>query len=96
MVSTEGPALSVADINHDDLEDVFIGAARDKKSAVFLQQSSGKFLKTIQPVLDQDSIYEDTDADWMDVNNDGHMDLVVASGGNEFYGKTHIIHQEFI
>lgn len=86
MVSTEGPALSVADINHDGLEDVFIGAAREKKSAVFLQQTSGKFLKTAQPVLDEDSIYEDTGASWMDVNNDGHIDLVVASGGNEFYG----------
>ena len=28
MVSTEGPALAVADINHDGLEDVFIGSAK--------------------------------------------------------------------
>jgi hypothetical protein len=86
MVSTEGPALAVADINKDGLDDVFIGAARDKKSAVFLQQPSGKFIKTLQPVLDADSIYEDVAACWTDVNNDGNADLVVASGGNEFYG----------
>jgi hypothetical protein len=87
MVSTEGPALAVADINHDGLEDVFIGSARNYKSAIFLQQPSGKFIKIIQPVLDNDSSYEDVDACWADVNNDGNIDLVVASGGNEFYGN---------
>jgi hypothetical protein len=87
MVSTEGPALAVSDINHDGLDDVFIGAARDKKSAVFLQQPSGRFIKTVQPLLDKDSIYEDVSACWTDVNKDGFPDLVVASGGNEFYGQ---------
>ncbi len=87
MISTEGPALSVSDINHDGLEDVFIGSARNYKSAIFLQQPSGKFIKTIQPVLDNDSSYEDVDACWADVNNDGNIDLIVASGGNEFYGN---------
>jgi hypothetical protein len=87
MMSTEGPAMAVADINRDGLEDVFIGSSRDHKSAVFLQQTSGKFLPTSQPVLDADSIYENTDACWADVNNDGNIDLIVASGGNEFYGN---------
>jgi enediyne biosynthesis protein E4 len=87
MVSTEGPALAVADINKDGLQDVFIGAARNKESAVFLQLPNGKFLKTVQPQLHQDSIFEDVDACWADVNNDGNLDLVVASGGNEFYGN---------
>jgi hypothetical protein len=41
----------------------------------------------VQPVLDADSIYEDVDAFWTDINNDGSVDLVVASGGNEFYGQ---------
>ncbi|MEP6615368.1 MAG: VCBS repeat-containing protein [Ginsengibacter sp.] len=87
MVSTEGPAIAVADINHDGLEDVFLGSARNKKSALFLQQPSGKFIKDEQLVLDEDSIYENTDACWADVNNDGNLDLVAASGGNEYYGN---------
>ena len=87
MVSTEGPALAVADINKDGLEDVFIGAARNKQSVIFLQQKNGKFVKSDQPVLVADSIYEDVAACWTDVNKDGHIDLVVASGGNEFYGN---------
>ncbi|MBC7629634.1 MAG: VCBS repeat-containing protein [Ferruginibacter sp.] len=86
MLSTEGPALAVADINHDGLEDVFIGSSRNHLPAVFLQQNSGKFTRSQQPVLDKDSIYENTDACFADVNNDGNIDLIVASGGNEFFG----------
>ncbi len=87
MVSREGPALAVADINGDGLEDVFIGSSKGTKSAVFIQQSSGIFKKTIQQALDNDSTYEEVDACWTDVNNDKHPDLVVASGGNEYYGR---------
>jgi enediyne biosynthesis protein E4 len=86
MASTEGPAIAVADINHDKLDDIFIGSSRDEKSAVFLQQPNGTFSKSLQPVLDNDSIYENTSAAWVDVNNDNNIDLVVARGGNEFYG----------
>jgi len=87
MVSKEGPGLTVGDANGDGLEDVFIGSSKGKKSAVFLQSPSGRFQKSLQPDLDNDSTYEDVDACWVDVNNDKHMDLVVASGGNEYYGN---------
>ena len=86
MVSTEGPALAVADINHDGLEDVFIGSSRDKKSGLFLQTKQGTFIQSKLAVLAADSAMEDVDATWADVNNDGHIDLLVASGGNEFFG----------
>ncbi len=86
MNSTEGPALAVGDINHDGLDDVFIGASKLDKPAVFIQTSSGKFVKVNEPALDRDSIYEDVDACWADVNNDNNPDLIIASGGNEYYG----------
>jgi hypothetical protein len=87
MVSTEGPALAVADINHDGLEDVFIGSSKTFHDAIYLQQANGKFTRTAQPAMYADSMYEDVDAVWADVNNDGNPDLVVASGGNEYYGQ---------
>jgi hypothetical protein len=86
MVSREGPALAIADVNRDGLDDIFIGGSRGYKNAVFLQQRTGHFKKSIQPQLDIDSTYEDIDASWVDVNNDKHIDLVIASGGNEYYG----------
>ena len=87
MLSTEGPALAIADINNDGLEDVFIGASKRKKPAVFIQNKSGRFERMPQPALDADSGYEDVDACWVDVNNDKAKDLVIASGGNEYYNK---------
>jgi len=86
MLSTEGPALAVADINHDGLEDVFIGSSKTHHNAIFLQQANGKFMQTQQPGMLPDSMYEDVDAIWADVNKDGNTDLVIASGGNEYYG----------
>lgn len=87
MLSTEGPALTVADLNHDGLDDVFIGASRNGKSAVFLQQKSGRFLKTKQPGFETDSSYEYAGSCVADVNNDGFPDLITTNGGNEFYGN---------
>ena len=37
--------------------------------------------------MEKDSMWENVDAKWVDVNNDGNLDLVIASGGNEYYGK---------
>ncbi|MEJ7912886.1 MAG: VCBS repeat-containing protein, partial [Chitinophagaceae bacterium] len=86
MLSTEGPAIAVADVNGDGREDVYFGGSRDGASALFLQHGQGKFIKTAQPHLDRDSFYENTDACWADIDKNGTPDLVVASGGNEFYG----------
>ena len=86
MNSTEGPALAVADINHDGLDDIFIGAAKRIKPALFIQTLSGKFTQINEPALNKDSMYEDVGACWVDVNNDNNPDLVIASGGNEYYG----------
>lgn len=87
MISTEGPAMAVGDANNDGLDDVFIGSSKTFHNAIFLQQPGGKFIRTIQPEMLMDSMYEDVDAIWADVNNDKFLDLIIASGGNEFYGK---------
>lgn len=87
MNSTKGPAIAVADINKDGLEDVFVGASKTFKNAIFLQTKNGTFIKTAQPQMEKDSMWENVDATWADVNNDTNLDLLIASGGNEYYGE---------
>lgn len=88
MVSTEGPALAVADVNHDQLDDVFIGSATGSKSVLYLQKPSGAFVKTSQPDLDMDSTFEVVSATWSDINKDGNLDLIVAHAVDEYNSET--------
>lgn len=86
MQTIEGPALAVADINHDGLEDLFVGSSKTFHPAIYTQIKGGRFVKTKQPALALDSMWEHNDAVWQDVNGDQHVDLIIATGGNEYYG----------
>lgn len=87
MLSTEGPAFAMGDINNDGVNDLFFGSSKGKKSKL-LMRNKDQWQSLYVPDLDNDSTYEDVDAILTDVNNDGWKDLVVASGGNEYYGVT--------
>ncbi|HMX41041.1 MAG TPA: VCBS repeat-containing protein, partial [Saprospiraceae bacterium] len=87
MASTEGPALAVGDVNADGLEDVFFGSSKRERSALYMQAPGGKFLLRTPEAILQDSVFEDVDAVFADLENDGDLDLVIAAGGNEYQGQ---------
>ncbi len=87
LLSTEGPALAVADVNGDGLDDIFVGGAKWQQGKIFLQQRDGTFRASSQPAIAADSVDEDVDAAFFDADGDGHPDLFVVSGGNEFFGN---------
>jgi len=84
MVSAEGPALAVGDVNGDGREDVFFGASKFGVSALYLQSKSGTFSLHTPAAILKDSIFEDVDAVFEDIENDGDLDLIIAAGGNEW------------
>ena len=84
MKSTEGPALTQADINNDGLMDLYIGGAKDTPGQFLIQQSSGLFEEFVPEIFQEDKVSEDVDAEFLDADGDGDIDLYVASGGSEF------------
>lgn len=81
-ISMQGPAMAKADIDNNGFEDVFIGNSSGKKSQIFMNSGS-EFYVIPQPAFDKDVAFEDNDATFFDADNDGDLDLYVASGINE-------------
>ena len=87
-LSTEGPALAVADVDGDGLDDIYAGGAKWQPGKLLLQRPNGTFRSASESVFQADSVAEDVDAAFFDADGDGRPDLYVVSAGNEFAGRS--------
>jgi len=83
MKSTEGPRMSLADVNKDGKQDLFIGGSKNTAPSLFMGSTNGfKPVKTKDFEASKNS--EDMASLFFDADNDGDLDLYVCSGGIEY------------
>ena len=89
--SEKSSPLVVGDINNDGLDDFFVGNAKNAAAALYIQKTNGTFIETNQDLFNSDSVFEDTDAQFVDIDNDNDLDLYVASGGYEIQENSKLL-----
>lgn len=87
LLSKEGPKMTIADINSDELDDLFIGGGVGQPSRIMMQGANGQFTTLMFDESESEINAEDIEAVFADLNGDGSMDLCVVSGGNQYHGN---------
>lgn len=83
MTSTEGPKMSLADVNADGHQDLFIGGSKGNEPSLFMGGKNGFTLKKTTD-FDKNKNSEDLASLFFDADGDGDQDLYVCSGGVEY------------
>ncbi|MCM4163762.1 MULTISPECIES: VCBS repeat-containing protein [unclassified Arenibacter] len=86
QISDRGPALAIGDLNGDGKKDLFFGGSKYIPSRIFLQGDT-TYLENKIAIIANDSIKEDITAVIADLNKDGMSDLVIGTGGGDFYNE---------
>lgn len=89
-LSEYGPALASGDVDNNGLDDIVISGSGDIAPTLLMQQSNGKFLSKPLPLPLIKDIRrpESLGTLLFDADNDGDLDLYLASGSNEFEPNT--------
>ncbi len=95
MFSKRGPGLEVGDLNGDGLEDFFLSGTAKYPCQMYLQQKAGNFSLKQGPWLNL-SQTEVVDVAFFDADNDGDLDLYLASGSNEFQNPNDPLYQDIL
>ena len=85
--STQGPCLSVADVNGDNLDDFYVGGALTQTGQLYIQNSNGTFDVIATNSFNLDKNHEDIASLFFDADNDNDLDLYLCSGGYELNEK---------
>jgi len=77
----QGPAIAVADVNGDGIDDVFVSGTAGTAGELFLGQPDGTFKAAADQPWSAAAEADGAGAVFLDLNGDGHPDLLIAQGG---------------
>ncbi len=81
--SEYGPALASGDLDGDGLDDIIIGSSVGNKEQIFFQQAGGGFRQRALVTDTAAKKADDLGIVLFDADNDGDLDIYIASGGYE-------------
>ena len=83
MCSGEGPVVSVGDFTGDGLADLVVPGPKNEATNLYVQNSEGTFTLFDQDIFNKQARAEHTESLAFDADNDGDLDLYLASGSVE-------------
>lgn len=83
QTSKSGPKMSVADINNDGIDDIFIGGASGQNDQLYISNPRGLFTESSNDCWEIDKEFETTGSVFFDADGDGDKDIYAVSGGSE-------------
>ncbi len=84
LLSHNGPGMAWGDADGDGDDDCFVGAPAGQVGQLLLDDGNGHFTKAPDGPWADDRESEDMGVLWIDVDSDGDLDLIVASGSVEW------------
>ncbi len=86
-LSQLGPCAAAADLNGDGRDDFYLGGAAGQPGTMLFSHHD-TYRAVVPSLFRRDADCEDLDALFVDIDQDGHLDLYVVGGGVETTGKT--------
>ena len=86
QVSDRGPATAIGDLDGDGKEDIFFGGSRGVTSKIYVQKDTS-FVEIAYAMISNDSIKEDVIATIADFDQNGENDLLIGTGGADFFNE---------